>query len=268
MSVPKPITDFPALPIYFVKFDSVGLLPQINSQNLGLIAAGVSRHPDDLFPAVLLTPLDYKKPSPSDPGGVSIRVQRQHGNTDIASRTFYLHLPPRISRAETLVAQVKFDLPDAFTQTNPTAPEVPSNSKWAVGLNFKDGTQDDLTSDLIIVGPTCHFVANGQPRLNNTNTTDPPAPTSSYANYRAQRTSFRLTVRVIRTLKAGSGDASLEVGTASGTAVQYGALDPPIPSDDFTGKDFTQVGIAIVNIGPPTTILRARLQSFKLWMNP
>jgi hypothetical protein len=25
----KPITDFPATPIYFVKFDNVGLLPQI-----------------------------------------------------------------------------------------------------------------------------------------------------------------------------------------------------------------------------------------------
>jgi hypothetical protein len=257
----KPITDFPVLPMYFVKFDSVGLFPQINSQNLGLMAAGVSRHPDDLFPAVFLTPLDYKNPSPGDPGGVSIRVQ--HANSDIASRTFYLHLPPRISRAETLVAQVKFDLPDAFTETNPPT-EVPSNSKWAVGLNFKDGTQDDLASDQINVGATCHFVANGQPQLGFTTTADPPPPTSSYANYRTQRTSFQLTVRVIRTLTSGSGDASLQVGTA----VQHGALDPPPPPDNFMGDGFTQVGIAVVNIQPQATIVRARLQSFKLWMNP
>jgi hypothetical protein len=255
------ITDFPALPMYFVKFDSVGLLPQINSQNLGLVAAGISRHPDDLFPAVFLTPLDYKKASVGDPGGVSVRVQ--HANPSIASRTFYLHLPPRISRAETLVAQVTFDLPDAFTETTPPT-EVPSNSKWAVGLNFKDGTQDDLASDTINVGPTCHFVGNGKPRLNNTNTTDPPPPASSYASYRTHRTSFQLTVRVIRTLKTGTGDASLQVGTA----VQHGTLDPPIPPDNFKGKDFTQVGIAIVNVGPKETILRTRLQSFKLWMNP
>src|SRR5271168_2457687 len=124
----SPITDFPAMPMYFVNFDHVSLFPQINSQNLGLMAAGISRRPDDLFPAVFLTPLDYKKASIADPGGVSIRVQ--HANSAIASRTFYLHLPPRISRAETLVAQVTFDLPDAFTQTNPTAPEVPSNNKW------------------------------------------------------------------------------------------------------------------------------------------
>ena len=64
---PKPLTDFPVLPIYFVKFDGPSLLPQINSQNLGLMAPGISRHPDDLFPAVVLSPLDYKKPSPGDP---------------------------------------------------------------------------------------------------------------------------------------------------------------------------------------------------------
>jgi hypothetical protein len=260
-----PITDFPALPIYYVKFDNVGLLPQINSQNLGLMAAGVSRRPDDLFPAVPLIPLDYKKASIGDPGGVSVRVQ--HANPDIASRTFYLHLPQRISRAETLVAQVTFDLPDAFTETTPpTIPptEVPSNSKWAVGLNFKEGTQDDLVSDMINIGPTCHFLGNGQPTLNNTNTTDPPPPTSSYANYRTQRTSFQLTVRMIRTLTSGSGDASLQVGTA----VQHGKLDPPPPPNDFIGNGITQVGIVIVNRQPKETILRARLQSFKLWMNP
>jgi hypothetical protein len=261
-----PITDFPALPIYYVKFDKVGLVPQINSENLGLIAAGVSRHPNDLFPAVLLTPLDYKEPSPHDPGGVSVRVQRQPANGDIASRTFYLALPPRISQAGTLVAQVTFDLPDAFTQTNPSSPEVPSNNKWAVGLNFKDGSPDDLASDTINVGPTCHFVANGTPKLNNTNTTDPPPPPSTYAKYRAHRTSFQLTVRVIRTLTTGSGDASLQVGTK----VQHGALDPPIHPIDFTtvGNKFKQVGIAIVNVTPKETIVRARLQSFKLWMNP
>jgi hypothetical protein len=262
-----PITDFPALPIYYVKFDNVGLLPQINSQNLGLIAAGISRHPDDLFPAVLLSPLDYKEPSPHDPGGVSVRVQRQHANTSIASRTFYLHLPPRISRAGTLVAQVTFDLPDAFTQTNPSAPEVPSNNKWAVGLNFKDGTRDDLESDTINVGPTCHFVSNGQPKLGFATTADPPPPPSTYAHYRTQRTSFQLTVRVVRTLTTGSGDASLQVGDA----VQHGTLDPTtIPPLDFTaaGNSFKQVGIVIVNVTPPETIVRARLQSFKLWMNP
>jgi len=259
----KPITDFPASPIYFVKFDNAGLSPQINSQNLGLMDPGVSRHPGDLFPAVLLTPLDYKKASPGDPGGVSTRVQ--HANTSIASRTFYLGLPSRISQAGTLVAQVTFDLPDAFTQTDPTTPEVPSNNKWAVGLNFKDGTQDDLSSDVINVGATCHFVANGQPQLNFTNTTDPPPPTSSYATYQTQRTSFQLTVRVIRTLTSGSGDASLQVGTG----VQHGALDPAtIPPDNFTGNGFQQVGIAIVNVQPAATIVRARLQSFKLWMNP
>ena len=259
-----PITDFPALPMYFVNFDHASLFPQINSQNLGLMAAGISRHPDDLFPAVLLTPLDYKKASIGDPGGVSVRVQRQPANSDIASRTFYLHLPPRISRAETLVAQVTFDLPDAFTQANPTAPEVPSNSKWAVGLNFKDGTQDDLVSDTINIGPTCHFLSNGQPVLGFATSTDPPPPISSYANYRTQRTSFQLTVSMIRTLKTGFGDASLQVGTA----VQYAKLDTQPPHNNFIGNGITQVGIAIVNVLPPATIVRARLQSFKLWMNP
>jgi hypothetical protein len=257
-----PITDFPALPMYFVNFDHASLLPQINSQNLGLMAAGISRHPDDLFHAVFLTPLDYKKASIGDPGGVSVLVQ--HTNSDIASRTFYLHLPPRISRAEPLVAQVTFDLPDAFTQTNPTAPEVPSNNKWAVGLNFKDGTQDDLASDTINIGPTCHFLANGQPILGFATSTDPPPPISSYANYRTNRTSFQLTVRMIRTLTSGLGDASLQVGTV----VQYAKLDTPPPPNNFIGNGITQVGIAIVNVKPKATIVRARLQSFKLWMNP
>jgi hypothetical protein len=260
-----PITDFPALPMYFVNFDHASLFPQINSQNLGLMAAGISRHPDDLFPAAPLIPLDYKKASIGDPGGVSVRVQ--HANPSIASRTFYLHLPPRISRAETLVAQVTFDLPDAFTETTPpTIPptEVPSNSKWAVGLNFKDGTQDDLASDTINIGPTCHFLGNGQPVLGFATSTDPPPPISSYANYRTQRTSFQLTVRMIRTLKTGFGDASLQVGTA----VQYANLDTQPPHNNFIGNGITQVGIAIVNVLPKETIVRARLQSFKLWMNP
>ncbi len=276
MSGPKPLTDFPALPIYFVKFDDAGLLPQINSQHLGLMAAGVSRHPDDLFPAVILSPLDYKKDSPGDPGGVSVRVERPNplivpAPPIPASRTFYLGLPPQIGRAETLVAQVMFDLPNAFTQTNSTTPEVPSNAKWAVGLNFKDGSQDDLSSDQVNVGATCHFVANGQPQLNSsTNTTDPAPPTSSYANYQTQRTSFQLTVRVRRTFTAGFGEASLQVGHA----VQRGELNATIPPAihpvDFTaaGDGFKQVGIVIVNVQPPTTIVRARLQSFKLWMNP
>jgi hypothetical protein len=267
----KPITDFPVTPIYFVKFDNVGPSPQIDSQNLGLMLPGVSRHPNDLFPAVLLSPFDYKKDSPGDPGGVSIRVERANSNTSIASRTFYLGLPLQIGRAETLVAQITFDLPDAFTQTNSTTPEVPSNAKWAVGLNFKDGSQDDLSSDQVNVGATCHFVANGQPQLNSsTNTTDPPPPPSSYANYQTQRTSFQLTVRVRRTFTAGSGEASLQVGDV----VQRGQLNattpPTIHPVDFTaaGDGFKQVGIVIVNIQPPTTIVRARLQSFKLWMNP
>lgn len=263
---PKPLTDFPVLPIYFVKFDGPSLLPQINSQNLGLMAPGISRHPDDLFPAVVLSPLDYKKPSPGDPGGVSVRVQ--HSNADIASRTFYLSLPPQIGQAHTLVAQVTFDLPDAFTQTNSSAPEVPSDDKWAVALNFKDGSQDDLAGDQVNVGPTCHFVANAAPQLNFTNTVDPPPPPSTYAKYQTHRTSFQLTVRVVRTLTDGFGEASLQVGNA----VQRGALQPltPIHPVDFTpaGKGFEQVGIAIVNVQPQTAIVRARLQSLKLWMNP
>ena len=259
------MTDFPVTPIYFVRFDSARLLPQIDSQHLGLIAAGVSRHPDDLVPAVVPAFLDYKNVSPGDPGGVTVPVQHR----EWPGRDRLANLLSRFAAANKPGASAggpshRSTYLTLSLEPTPNAPEVPSNAKWAVALNFKDGNQDDLSSDQVIVGATCHFLGNGQPTLGFVNTVDAPPPASTYADYRANRTSFQLTVRVKRNFEEGSLDASLKVGNA----VQHGAYAPPPPIDLTAIPGFPQVGIAIVNVKDATTIVRTRLQSFALWMNP
>ena len=253
-----------ALPVplvYSVNFDNPELKPEIDLLSLGPIVPGVSRYPSGLFPSAVVTTLEYKNSSPKDPGGVRIPVQ--HTNGDIASRTFYLPLPKAVGQAGVLMAHVVFDTPDVFTQAGPTAPEVPAVTKWAVGLNFKDGNEDDLVTDTFRIGATCHFDGDSHVTLKFTNTTDPPPPDTTYAVYRAKRTSFQMTVRVVRTLNDGTGEARLQVGSAP---AQQGALNGITPQTFDSASYLEQVGIAVVCVNPTEAIVRVRLQSFKLWM--
>jgi hypothetical protein len=264
-------------PTYEVSFTDVDLRPTLspNDDKALKMKPGVSR-PDGLdYSAIpFAANIDFAQAQVgANPGGATIKVQRTAksvADSQDASRTYYLTLPPHLVAAETAFAQLIFDLPSATLINQPGVDEI----GWAVGLNFKDGNCDDLAGDNRY-GATCHFAGN-LTKLNMTNTTDPHPPLQSYAAYRTKLTSFVLEIFLIRHFQSSSGIGILRVG-ADG---QQGDLNTPAPPFKVAPHDaLTQVGFAIILPFPDPTnptapkanvdqTVSARIQSFRLWIDP
>jgi hypothetical protein len=251
------------LPLVYAADFTTGLV-EINTKIATLqgMKLGVSRDPTNFQPTAVLSAPDFKTPSPSDPtGGMCIQMQRL-GSVD-ASRTFYLGLPINVSYAAILAAEITFDMPDAFTRASTIADEVASLIPWAVGVNFKEGSEDDFGPGVDgTLGPTCHFKNNNEIKLNPA-TTDPLPPPKSYAQLAVGKTRFRLVVRLIRSTTLGYGDAELMVDGATQTGELPGV--EPLGGSQV----FTQVGFVVVSQAQTPdlnkAVVRARFQTFKLW---
>lgn len=279
MSVPLPQLNIlqGLKPTYEVSFTDVDLLPTLspNDDKTLKMRPGVSR-PDTLDYSAIpyAANIDFAPAQAgSNPGGANIKVQRTAksvANSEDASRTYYLTLPPPLVATETAFAQLIFDLPSATLINKPGVDEI----GWAVALNYKNGNCDDLPDDNRY-GATCHFAGN-LTKLNMTNTTDPHPPLQSYNDYRTKLTSFVLEIFLIRHLQSSSGLGTLRVGTDS----QQGDLNVPAPPFKAALHEaLTQVGFAVVLPFPDPTIPTApkatvdqtvsvRIQSFRLWTNP
>lgn len=264
---------------YGVNSSDPTLTPDHDQFNLGPMMPGVSRPVDNLTASALPYPLNVDFVAPQagvDPGGAMIKVQHTADsvtNGTAASRTYNLAIPFSLAEVETAVAQLIFDLPSATIITG----RNPMQLEWAVGLVFKNGNRDDLDAD-VKVGVVCHFTGAGY-FLRGTEASTVPLP-CNYDDLKTNRTSFELRVHLTRTLTAGAGIGTLRVSDETGNTVGNtitqgnmiaGLFAAPPPIDLMpTAESFTQVGFVVASQSASNLnqFVQARIQSFRLWINP
>jgi hypothetical protein len=111
-----------------------------------------------------------------DPRGLIVTVcQNPSVGSEAQSRMVYLLPVLKFFGPGKFSAQLVFDQPSATND---------SNDAWAVGLNFKSGTQNDGGTDDQRFGPTCQFSSGGAVKLGQVQHPNPPAP-GTYGGYEA-----------------------------------------------------------------------------------
>jgi hypothetical protein len=181
------------------------------------------------------------------------------------SRTFYV-VSPAVSwedntpesnlfnNSPSLKAEVEFDLPKISFQGS----DDPDPPIWAVGLNFKSGDETDLgAAEQLLIGVTCQFRDVGTTRFHGTVGDPAWEHYSTYDDYDAFGSVFRLSIsltRTVNTVKAygsffinGNQLRSDEIATSM---VPEDAMLLNLAESSASDKpQITAVGVAVVNFG-------------------
>jgi hypothetical protein len=182
--------------------------------------------------------------SPMIPTSALTTVAGSAGSQPPGQETF---LPNHFNVAPNLYAVLDFDSPDSSARNPGDAGRV----TWAVGLNFKSGNETDQgMGDKILIGPTCQFIENGNVRFNYTNATGPQLVyEGTYEEYAFNKTSFRLTLSMTRTLFNVEITASLLIDNIVRASVQIiPDATPPLDLLEIARPNsthITAVGVAL-----------------------
>ena len=215
-----------------------------------------------------LTPPPFQSKFEPTKDGLNISVLHNRedvgGNTarSYVSKTLYL-VTGRLNELSNIVAFLSFDMPNSHRYGEPDSQSL---NKWAVGLNIKDGGNEDNGPKDTVLGPTCQFHDGGQIRMHTSDdTTVLSIPQKTYAGIADALVQLTLVLRINRATKSASGELLWPLGFLGEVTTEPQPITVPTLNVGQKPWLVNAIGFSVVNAPGPDSLVSVRIKGLSIW---